>query len=55
MGQLDNDKLTARALKAKATRIENARQEALENERLAKETERALMLYFCLKIKSLTL
>ncbi|KIJ89575.1 hypothetical protein K443DRAFT_126739, partial [Laccaria amethystina LaAM-08-1] len=39
MGQLDNDKATARAQKAKATRIENACREALENERLAKETE----------------
>lgn len=55
MGQLDNDKAIARAQKAKATRIENARREALENERLAKETERELSLRYRLKVKTLTL
>ena len=55
MGQLDNEKATARALKAKATRIENARQAALESKRLAKETERGLTLCCHFKVKELTL
>lgn len=55
MGRLDNEKAAARALKAKATRIENARQAALEGERLAKETERGLTLCCRFKVKALTL
>lgn len=51
MGRLDNEKAAARALKAKATRIENARQAALESERLAKETERGLTLCCRFKVK----